>query len=101
MLFLLIVSFLFCGVLSTDTDLKETIELMKQEIQALKSARLMYNERLGELETQIRQGKTNFEMLSKLNNKRAKDQGLKSFLLQIHFLMCKANCSVVSYFGGY
>lgn len=71
----LILSFLFCGVLSVDTDLKDTIELMKQEIQALKSARLMYNERLGKLETQIRQGKTNFEMLSKLNNKRAKDQG--------------------------
>jgi hypothetical protein len=54
---------------------------MKQEIQALKDARMMYNERLGELETEIRKGKTNFEMLSKLNNKRAKDQGLISYIL--------------------
>jgi hypothetical protein len=44
---------------------------------------MMYNERLGELETEIRKGKTNFEMLSKLNNKRAKDQGLISYILQI------------------
>ena len=83
MLFLLILSFLFCEVVSidTDTDLKETIELMRQEIQALKNERMMYNERSLELETEIRKGKTHFEMLSKLNNKRAKDQGLISYIL--------------------
>jgi chaperonin cofactor prefoldin len=49
--------------IDTDTNLKETIELMKQEIQVLKNERMMYNERLGELETEIRKGRTNFEML--------------------------------------
>jgi hypothetical protein len=68
--------------IDTDTDLKETIELIKKkEIQALKNERMMYNERLGEIETEIRKGKTHFEMLSKLSNKRAKDQGLIAYIL--------------------
>jgi hypothetical protein len=32
--------------------------IKKKEIQALKNERMMYNERLGEIETEIRKGKT-------------------------------------------
>jgi len=59
--------------------------MMKQELKALKQERLMYNNRLGELETELRKMKLGKETYRETMPKRSVGQGLLFFKIILAF----------------
>jgi hypothetical protein len=51
---IVILTFVSFGVVLASGEIKEKYKTMKQELKVLKQSRLMYNNRLGELETELR-----------------------------------------------
>lgn len=54
---IVILTFVSFGVVLASGEMKEKYKMMKQELKVLKQLRLMYNNRLGELETELRKKK--------------------------------------------
>ena len=54
---IVILTFVSFGVVLASGEIKEKYKTMKQELKVLKQSRLMYNNRLAELETELRKKK--------------------------------------------